>query len=92
MKSEDPKQFQKIIHTINTCENGPKVNLTNFYKHFKKVNLTTYLENKELNIDQEPVIELNKDINKFITKEEIIKAIKFSDANYISQINILLPI
>ena len=74
LQSKRPKEFWKILNSLEKRSDNPDLNLNEFYDYFKSNNSSTNAE-----CDQEININLNNDneiLNSKFTGQEILKCIK----------------
>jgi predicted peroxiredoxin len=79
LKSDKPKEYWKIINSINKSQPESQAALTDLYAFFKTVNAGPLINDErdeELEGNQTFEGEINQEINNQITDEEIIKAVK----------------
>ena len=78
LKNAKPREFWKIINSVDKKENNSNVPLEDLYKYFKEINAEQYddeiQENNESSTQE--FIMLNEEINQAITANEIFSAIK----------------
>ena len=78
LKNAKPREFWKIINSVDKKENNSNVPLEDLYKYFKEINAEQYNDEIQENNESstQEFIMLNEEINQAITANEIFSAIK----------------